>query len=165
VPKDKAGKFHLNTQRAHASDRAAGSKNSPKETPEKDPIAPHNEGEGTGIDGEQAHSITPHGDGTFHSDGPGGHMEHQSLGDAITHAGHSLSGGGKHMHHHHDGVSIKSHSMNEAGEHQEMEHGSGEEAGQHVADFMNEAGGEQQPSEGQQEMAPAGGGGGSLTGF
>lgn len=134
MPTDKGGKFHLNSQRAHASDRAVGGK--PGKELGGEGMKESDKGGTDG--GPSEHTITPKGDGTFSSDGPGGHEEHPNLGHAITHAAHHLGGGGKHMHHHGSGGSIQSHGMTEGGEHTDEQHGSGEEAGAHTASFMGE---------------------------
>jgi hypothetical protein len=94
-------------------------------------------------------TLHDHGDGTFHSEGHDGETtEHPNIGHAVVHIA-SKHAEGKHMHTHHDGGSLKSHTHDGMSEPEEHEHGSGEEVGQHAAQFFGESDGEhqQQPEE------------------
>lgn len=106
----------------------------------------------------QSHTIEDHGDGTFKSRmADGTETDHPDHLHMLAHIGHHVTGGDKHHVAHHDGMSIHSHGVHESGEHEgPNEHGSGEEAGQHLAQFMGGEG-QEQPQE-QQEEAPAYGG-------
>lgn len=86
MPHDKAGKFHLGSQRAHAADKAAA------------PAAPHGGGapHEPGMDGGEAASTTlhDHGDGSFHTEGHDGeHVEHPDMQSAMSHIAGKHGGG------------------------------------------------------------------------
>ena len=92
-------------------------------------------GDGAG----DAMSVEKSGEGYKTSDG----QEHGHLGAALMHVASHHEPGGKHLHMHHDGYSIKSHGVHEGGEHDgPHEHGSAEEAGAHAASFMGDGMGE-----------------------
>lgn len=126
MPKDKAGNFHRSFQKARSADSmSAPKKSAPMEDKED---SPDENGE------EQSHTVVGHADGTAHTEGPEGKEEHASVGHALAHVGHKLSGG-KHLHMHHSGGSIHSAGMSEDGPH-EAEHDSPEEAGQEAGSYM-----------------------------
>lgn len=113
MPTDKSGRFHLNTQRAMASDRGsapAAKKAAPKEAPS----AGEHEYEGSGSSSTTLHD---HGDGTFHTEGHDGtREEHPSIGHALVHMG-AKHAEGKHMHiHGHESGSHTSHHAHEDGD-------------------------------------------------
>lgn len=102
MPHDKAGKFHLNTQRAMASDKMANEPEKPKSA-------------GAALE-EPEHSSV-----------------HEHL--SALHAEH----GGKHMHVHHDGMSITSHHVGEDGEVQgPHNHENIEALKEHLGKFFDE---------------------------
>lgn len=128
MPTDSAGKRF----KTHSAARAAMPAKPSKPAMGEKSLEPKGEKEGSG----EAHTITANGDGSYHSDGPSGPMDHPSIGHAVTHAAHALHGGGSHMHLHHSGGGIASHHMSDSGEHEETEHSSADEAGQDVASKM-----------------------------
>lgn len=146
MPKDKAGNFHRTFQKARSADSmSAPKKASPMEDKENSPDEkPDNGGE------EQTHTVVGHADGTAHTEGPEGHEEHASVGHALAHVGHKLSGG-KHLHMHHSGGSIHSAGMSDNGPH-EAEHDSPEEAGSDAGSYMADENSEQvEPQHGESE--------------
>ncbi len=137
MPKDQAGKFHLNSQKAHASDRMATSasgkmsvQSTPKETPENT---------GTGEGGASSH-LHDHGDGTFHVEHEdGSRTEHPHIGHALMHMAAKHAPGDKHMHAHHDGMSHTSHHVGEDGAVQgPTEHENTEALKEHLGRFFDE---------------------------
>jgi hypothetical protein len=136
MPFDKAGKFHLNTQRANASDRVKPMSPPPAE-PKGKPEA--------GGSGSDAHTtLHDHGDGTFHTESHDGERtDHPSIGHAVVHIASRHAEGGKHMHIHHDGGSHVSHHAGEDGQAQGPdEHADTEALKQHVGEFFGDGGGE-----------------------
>lgn len=109
---------------------------------------------------EKQHTITEHGDGHFSSHMHGGEpMEHPDHLHMLAHVGHHVTGGDKHHMTHHDGMSMHSHGIHEDDTHEEtQEHGSPEEAGEGLKQFMGGDEAEGQPEEShEQESAPLGG--------
>jgi hypothetical protein len=109
--------------------------------------------EGEHEDGGEAMSLHSHGDGTFHTE-PGGE-EHPTLGHALMHMAHSNEPESKHMHISHDGLSLKSHGINEAGEHDgPHEHDDVEGVKNHVDSMMGNS--EDGDDENEQDEMPLG---------
>jgi hypothetical protein len=96
-------------------------------------------------------SLHSHGDGTYHTE-PGGE-EHPTLGHALMHMAHSQEPDSKHMHISHDGLSMKSHGMNESGEHDgPHEHDDVEGVKDHVDSMMgNSEDGDDEDWDGKEE--------------
>ncbi len=93
MPLDKKGGFHLNTQRAMASDKASA------------PKGPEIKHAGAAVDGGSHTTLHDHGDGTFHTEGhDGSSEEHPHLGHALAHMAGKHGGGAKHMNVHADGM-------------------------------------------------------------
>lgn len=87
MPSDKSGKFHLNSQRAHAADRSGS-------------IGGASVDHKAGLGGEQPAQDGPHTtlhdhqDGTFHTEGHDGeHAEHPSFDHAVEHMRGKHGGG------------------------------------------------------------------------
>src|SRR5579872_5254582 len=79
MPPDKAGRFHLNVQKAHASDKAAESMTA---EPARDGAEPGTESKDTGVHT----TLHDHQDGTYHTEGHDGEqMEHESIHGALAH--------------------------------------------------------------------------------
>ena len=97
MPTDKSGRFHLNTQRAMASDRmAAPAKKAAAVSSKVDSPAGDRE-----AGGESSTTLHDHGDGTFHTESHDGERtEHPSIGHALVHLAAKHAEGGKHMHIH-----------------------------------------------------------------
>lgn len=129
-------------------------KGEPKEKSEKKPEPKKEEGEAGGGDGMSLHS---HGDGSYHTEPDG--EQHDHLGKALMHLAHHHEPDGKHMHIHHDGLSVRSHGVHESGEHDgPMEHEDTEGTKAHMDQFFN--GTEQgQPEAPEQEHSLGGYGG------
>jgi len=132
MPTDKFGNYHFNRQRADA----AGGMDKPKEKP---PMAPDKSGKDEPEGDGSAHTtLHDHGDGTFHTESHDGEKtEHPHIGHALMHmAGkHSV---GRHFHAHHDGGGITTHHhTEEGGTEGPHEHGSTEEAMDHMGSVMN----------------------------
>jgi hypothetical protein len=153
MPRDRAGNYHFNSQRAHAADRTAG--NATMEMPKmggmKD-MPPHakkdfgQEGERDGVnkmtpDKESGMSTTlhDHGDGTFHTESADGmREEHPHIGHALMHIAGKHSEG-MHHHAHNDGAGITTHHhMGNGGQVSgPHEHESPETAMDHMGKVMN----------------------------
>jgi hypothetical protein len=111
---------------------------------------PAGPGMGGGAPGNSAGHTTlhDHGDGTFHTEGADGQREeHPHIGHALMHMAGAHSDG-IHHHAHHDGMggSITSHHHDGMQVHGPHEHGSSDEAADHmkgVMDGQDEAGSEQ----------------------
>jgi hypothetical protein len=118
-----------------------------------------NEGEN---DGEKIHEVHEHGDGTFHTEHPDGtkeeHPDHLHL---LAHLGHHLTSGDKHHIVHHDGIAAHSHSIDEAGQHEDHgEHNTANEAREAMDKFLGEESEEPQHEHGEadEEEGPVMGG-------
>lgn len=149
MPVDGKGKYHMNSQQARSADKMSEPK------PKGDEAAGESMDEG----GEKTHTITEHGDGSFTSHMHGGaeekHPDHLHM---MAHVGHHVTGGDKHMIHHHDGMAMHSHGIHESGEHQDtQDHNTAEEAKQALGNFLDEEA--QEPAH-QHEGEPAAIGGG-----
>jgi hypothetical protein len=82
-------------------------------------------------------TLKANGDGSYHSSGAGGEQDHPTLGHALTSIAHEHEPESKHMHISHDGLSLKSHGINEAGEHDgPHEHDDVEGVKDHVDSMM-----------------------------
>ena len=139
--------------------------------PGKDGKLPKNEaqkkpdpvnGDGEQHQSENEHSeLHDHGDGTFHTVKGGEEEQHPSLGHALMGmAGHHAPDG-KHVHAHHDGMSVHSHGHSGGMTDGPNEHGSGEEAGQHMGNYLSdEQQGSDQPAEEAQDHSGLSGFGG-----
>lgn len=125
MPMDKSGKFHLNTQRAMAADKR------PPKAPSAEPEPAEHGGNAT--------TLHDHGDGTFHTEGPAGHMDHPHIGHALMHMAAHHAPGVKHMHVQHDGMEITSHQAGEDGEVEgPHNHENMEALKDHMDQFLNE---------------------------
>ena len=111
---------------------------------------------------EQIHSVHDHGDGTFHTEHPDGtREEHPDHLHMLAHLGHKVTDGDKHHIFHHDGISAHSHSIDEAGNHEDHgEHNTAEEAKGALDKFFGEESEEPQHQHGgeENEEGPALGG-------
>jgi hypothetical protein len=116
-----------------------------KPKPKKEPKA---EGGGEQHEGgSDSMSVEKGGeDGSYHtSDG----QQHPHLGAALMHVAHHHEPGGKHMHVHSDGYSLRSHGVHEGGEHDgPHDHQNLDELKQHMDQFLGE---EQQEGDGQEQ--------------
>lgn len=108
------------------------------------------------------HELHDHGDGSFSTrmHGEGEATKHPTHMHAVAHLAHHVTGGDKHHIAHHDGMSVHTHGIHESGEHDgPHEHGSANEASQHMEAFMGDGeDGHQEPdgdegAEGQHEPA------------
>ena len=101
----------------------------------------------------QIHSVHDHGDGTFHTEHPDGtREEHPDHLHMLAHLGHKVTDGDKHIIFHHDGISAHSHSIDEAGNHEDHgEHNTAEEAKGALDKFFGEESEEPQHQHGETE--------------
>jgi hypothetical protein len=146
MPKDAQGNWHLNNGRMNASKGKPMSKPMSAPKPEMPEMS-------EGTDGASHTTLHDHGDGTFHTEGHDGAQEqHPHIGHALMHmaAKHSE---GKHMHVHHDGMSMTSHHhMGEGGKPEgPHEHGSSDEAADKMKEVMGD--GMEEPGDQQNEEA------------
>jgi|ERR1039458_7953420 hypothetical protein len=120
---------------------------------------------GVAENSEKITTLHDHGDGTFHSEGHDGQREeHPDIGHALTHIGH-MHAEGKHFHAHHDGMTMHSHGVNEAGEHQGTDdHENIDELKESMGRFLDEEGKEGHGSEAGDEYDEKENGG-QLGGF
>ena len=102
---------------------------------------------------DQIHSVHDHGDGTFHTEHPDGtREEHPDHLHMLAHLGHKVTDGDKHHIVHHDGISAHSHSIDEAGNHEDHgEHNTAEEAKGALDKFFGEEAQEPQHAHGEEE--------------
>lgn len=107
------------------------------DAPKKDPV------NGDGDKHESTHSeLHDNGDGSFKTVKGGAEEEHPTLGHALmSMAGHHAPSG-KHVHGHHDGGSVHSHGHSGGMTEGPNEHGSAEEAGQHMGNYLADDSGE-----------------------
>lgn len=125
MPKDNAGKFHMNDQLAVASNKASA------------PESPT----GKGPAGSSV-TISSSG-GKFQTDSGGEKADHPSIGHALMHVASKMSSG-KHMHIHSEHGKHTSHTADDLGVDGPNEHASADEAGQAVSQNMTD---EQQPDQ------------------
>ena len=114
-----------------------------------------------GGDGEQVHEVHDHGDGTFHTEHPGGEREeHPDHLHMLAHLGHKVTDGDKHHVVHHDGIAAHSHSIDEQGNHEDHgESNSAEDAKGALDKFLGEEAEEPQHQLGEEsDEGPAMGG-------
>lgn len=79
MPHDKSGKFHLNTQRALAADKANSATDAKAPEPAKSM-------EQASASDEPHHKIYDHGDGTYHTESPDGErVDHANSDDLKGH--------------------------------------------------------------------------------
>ena len=111
---------------------------------------------------DQIHEVHDHGDGTFHTEHPDGtreeHPDHLLM---LAHIGNKVTDGDKHIIFNHDGISAHSHSIDEAGNHEDHgEHNTAEEAKGALDKFFGEESEEPQHQHGgeENEEGPALGG-------
>lgn len=143
MPTDKSGKFHLNSQRAAAADKAPTAPSSPKE-----PSAPVASKEQSPSGGKT--TITSHDKGVT-VDHNGEKSEHPSVEHALAHVGAKHTGG-KHAHISHGSHGTKS-AVSDGQSTEEKDHGSPDEAGQQVSQDLQD--GQQDPTQEQpQEQQP-----------
>jgi hypothetical protein len=111
---------------------------------------------------DQIHEVHDHGDGTFHTEHPDGtREEHPDHLHMLAHLGHKVTDGDKHHIVHHDGIAAHSHSIDEAGNHEDHgEHNTAEEAKGALDKFFGEESEEPQHQHGESENeeGPAPGG-------
>ena len=102
---------------------------------------------------DQIHEVHDHGDGTFHTEHPDGtREEHPDHLHMRAHLGHKVTDGDKHHIFHHDGISAHSHSIDEAGNHEDHgEHNTAEEAKGALDKFFGEEAQEPQHAHGEEE--------------
>lgn len=87
------------------------------------------------------------GDGSFKTVKGGAEEEHPDLGHALMGlAGHHKPEG-KHVHAHHDGASVHTHGISEGMHDGPNEHGSTEEATEHMGNYLSDEGSTEQPEE------------------
>ena len=145
MPKDLAGNFHLNVQRAHAADRMKEPGAKPKPKPEMGggtAIAEHEpkqEGEQESISHIAIHA---HPDGSYHTETHDGEKttEHPTLGHALMHAAAHHEPDGVHMHvHKNDMGELESHHVGEDGQaHGPHSHENLEALKSHMDQFLSE---------------------------
>jgi hypothetical protein len=147
MPTDKKGNFHQSSSRARSADAME-----PK--PKGDEAAGENPEAG-----EQTHTVTDHGDGTFHSKmHDGTETDHPDHLHMLAHVGHHIAGG-KHHVAHHDGMGIRSHGVSDTGEHSDtQDHNSAEDAKEALGQFFNEEAQEPEHQHAAPVAAPVGGG-------
>lgn len=134
MPADMMGKFHMNPQRAKFADKMNADK--PKMPEAKPAMAKKPDEENMSGNMSELHD---NGDGSFKTKtSDGEETEHPHIGHALMHMA-SKHAEGKHMHIHEDGMGMVSHHHmghgNVEGPH---EHGSADEAGDHVKDVMGD---------------------------
>jgi hypothetical protein len=102
---------------------------------------------------DQIHEVHDHGDGTFHTEHPDGtHEEHPDHLHMLAHLGHKVTDGDKHHIVHHDGIAAHSHSIDEAGNHEDHgEHNTADEAKGALDKFFGEEAQEPQHAHGEEE--------------
>ena len=102
---------------------------------------------------DQIHEVHDHGDGTFHTEHPDGtREEHPDHLHMLAHLGHKVTDGDKHHIFHHDGISAHSHSIDEAGNHEDHgEHNTADEAKGALDKFFGEEAQEPQHAHGEEE--------------
>ena len=102
---------------------------------------------------DQIHNVHDHGDGTFHTEHPDGtREEHPDHLHMLAHLGHKVTDGDKHHIFHHDGISAHSHSIDEAGNHEDHgEHNTADEAKGALDKFFGEESEEPQHQHGESE--------------
>jgi hypothetical protein len=102
---------------------------------------------------DQIHNVHDHGDGTFHTEHPDGtREEHPDHLHMLAHLGHKVTDGDKHHIFHHDGISAHSHSIDEAGNHEDHgEHNTAEEAKGALDKFFGQEAQEPQHQHGESE--------------
>ena len=150
MPKDKAGKFHLNVQRAMGADRMAGGDG---KRPAPPMGAPKPMSEHDGAEGEPTMTIHRNADGTHHSiTAEGERTEHPHPGHLAAHVAHHHMPEAVHVHHSHDGVEHKMHHVGHDGEIAAHDPQNLEEAKNSLDQFFSE--------EGHEGGQPADGGGG-----
>lgn len=133
---NKENKFFMNPQRAKFSDRMNEGKPKPAMPGASKPMAAKPaETKAPGATSE----LSDNGDGTFHTKTPDGkEMDHEHIGHALMHIA-SKHAEGKHVHVHEDGMGMVSHHHMGHGDVQgPHEHGSADEAGDHVKDVMGD---------------------------
>jgi len=126
MPTDKAGNFHLNTQRAQAADRMPA-KPAPAAEPKPNEEKP----------GANATTLHDHGDGTYHTESAGGERtEHAHIGHALMHL-HAKHADGKAMHIHEHGSGHMTHHVSDDGQVSgPEEHASPEDLQAHVGQIF-----------------------------
>jgi hypothetical protein len=146
LPKDSAGKFHMNPQRAARADKMAGGIVAPKKpmSAAKDANGPVDSGEGNST------TLHDNGDGSYKTEGGGESQEHPSIGHALIHIASKHGGDGKHMHIHSDGMGSHTTHHGEGGQVEgPHEHGDTEELKNHVGSVMGDGeGGHASPMSG-----------------
>jgi hypothetical protein len=102
---------------------------------------------------DQIHEVHDHGDGTFHTEHPDGtHEEHPDHLHLLAHLGHHFTDGDRHHIVHHDGISAHSHSIDEAGKHEDHgESNTADEAKGALDKFFGEESEEPQHQHGEEE--------------
>lgn len=101
------------------------------------------------------------GDGSFKTVKGGAEEQHPDMGHALMAIAAHHKPEGKHVHAHHDGMSVHSHGIH-GGEHDgPNEHASGDEAGQHMGNYLSDEGSDStdQPAEAQDHEGLSGFGG------
>lgn len=134
MPRDSAGNFHFNSQRAHAADRMASAK--PKEPPSKkvEHEAHAEEHESEGMKTE----LHDNGDGTYHTKTHDGEeADHPHIGHALMHIAGKHAPESKHFHASHDGMSITAHSHENGETSEGKEHEDTESAKEHLGAVMD----------------------------
>jgi len=134
MPTDSSGKFHLNSQRAMAADKAM-----------KAPKTPEAKDMKMAAKGDQGNSgshmtIHDHGDGSYHTESHEGEKtDHASIHEALSHAGAKMVGG-KHMHVHHDGMSMHSGHSDDSGQTEGHDHENLDALKSSMDQFLDEEG-------------------------
>lgn len=99
------------------------------------------------------------GDGSFKTVKGGAEEQHPDMGHALMAMAAHHKPEGKHVHAHHDGMSVHSHGIH-SGEHDgPNEHATGDEAGQHMGNYLSDDGSTDQPAEAQDHEGLSGFGG------
>lgn len=128
----------------------------PKMSESKKPMGSEAKPAEGGSDHSELHD---HGDGTFHTVKGGQQEEHPDMGHALMGlAGHHKPEG-KHVHAHHDGMSVHSHGISGGVHDGPNEHGSAEEATQHMGNYLSEGENSEQPEQAQDHEGLSGFGG------
>lgn len=88
--------------------------------------------------GGEHSELHDNGDGSFKTVKGGEEEQHPDMGHALMAMAAHHKPEGKHVHAHHDGMSVHSHGIH-GGEHDgPNEHSSGEEAGQHMGSYLSD---------------------------
>jgi hypothetical protein len=143
---DKSGSYRPNHQLAKHADKMNQGRPNSDVTPAVQP------------EDTECTKLHDHGDGTYTSECGGESMDHTHIGHALMHIASHHEPDGIHHHVHSDGMSITDHHVRDGAEVEgPHEHGSPEEAGEHLASVLSGGDGEyEHPTESNYEGKSSG---------